>query len=300
MRRGPRITHGPAEAGAWFALGVGAVLVGWFGGQWIDDQLVAAAPAAARAPAPLAPVAEPAAPVAEPVAVRMPAIPVAAPPVGAPPAAAPAVPPPGDRIGTFRLTRYYVADEAGFTPAAVHASTSGAAAVTIYDDRGCRPIAELGKRFAEVLDVQGTGRLRDGRVVNVSKLGCGCPRAPCYRTMGASARWGMSATSRPLQPFRTVAVDPDVVALGTTLYIAELDGLTMPGQAPWGGFIHDGCVIAADVGGGVDGHHVDLFVGRSQYKAALDRRRPLKRVTVHRGAGRCDQARGHVARDTGI
>ena len=36
----------------------------------------------------------------------------------------------------------------------------------------------------------------------------------------------------------------------------------MPGRAPWGGFVHDGCVVADDTGGGIDGNRLDLFVGR--------------------------------------
>jgi 3D (Asp-Asp-Asp) domain-containing protein len=203
------------------------------------------------------------------------------------PAPAPAPAPDADAapdglMGKFRLTRYYVADEDDMKVVLA----SGRGGVTLYDDRGCKAIATVGRRFAEILDVQGTGRLRDGRVVNVSKT-CRCGHSPCYRAMGDGAKWGMSATSRPLQPFRTVAVDPSVVKLGSVLYIAELDGLTMPGRAPWGGFVHDGCVVASDRGGGIDGKHLDFFVGRFEYKKALDTRRKLKSVTVHRGGARC-------------
>ncbi|MCA9675662.1 MAG: hypothetical protein H6708_18380 [Kofleriaceae bacterium] len=228
---------------------------------------------------------------------------------------APAVDP--ELLGTFRMTRYYVAHEAEFKRApapavatdadgeaddgggdgdeVLAATAPAATGVTIYDDRGCRPLATLGARFYEVMDVQGTGKLRDGRVVNVSSP-CSCDTSPCYRVMPRTSPWGMSASMRPLQPFRTVAVDPEVVPLGTLLYIEELDGLTMPGQAPWGGFVHDGCVIAADVGGHIDGMHVDFFVGRYQYKKLIDRRRRMKYVTIYDGARRCaDGARGWVA-----
>jgi len=221
-----------------------------------------------------------------------------------------------DALGTFRMTRYYVVDEKAYKRAPkrdaaadadpdadpVLASAAPAPArdgVTIYDDRTCRPIATLGWRFVEVLDVQGTGRLRDGRIVNVSRP-CRCGHSPCYRVIDESARWGLSALSKPLQPFRTVAVDPKVIPLGSLLYIPELDGLTMPGQAPWGGFVHDGCVHAADVGGGIDGKHIDFFVGKFAHKRALDARRKMKRVTVYRGEDRCQREGGRVARKAGI
>jgi 3D (Asp-Asp-Asp) domain-containing protein len=270
-------------------LGVLALAGGWLGARALDEavrdraggprgatvEAAAAPPATAAAREPAAGPADP-----EPAAAAEPADP--------------------DHLGSFRLTRYYVADESGFARPrhhddAVLAAGNGAAAVTLYDDRGCRALATVGRRFAQVLDVQGTGRLRDGRVLNVSRS-CPCPRSPCYRPMRADARWGLGATSLPLEPFRSVAVDPKVIPLGSTLYLPELDGLTMPGQAPWGGFVHDGCVVATDVGGGVAGHHVDLFVGRLAYKRALDARRRIKQVTVHRGEGYCDGRRRGSAR----
>jgi 3D (Asp-Asp-Asp) domain-containing protein len=206
-------------------------------------------------------------------------------------------------LGTFRMTRYYVVEEKGFAgpkkaDEAVLASAAPAG-VTIYDDRGCKALATLGTRFAEVLDVQGTGRLRDGRVVNVSGP-CRCGHSPCYRPMGAGAKWGMSALSKPLQPFRTVAVDPEVVPLGSLIYVPELDGLTMPGSPPWGGFVHDGCLHAIDVGGGIDGKHLDFFVGKFQFKKALDNRKKMKKVTVYRGEDRCVREGSKVARKAGI
>jgi len=200
-----------------------------------------------------------------------------------------------DKLGTFRLTRYYVAEESGYArPGSTHgddggpvlAATTGPGGITLYDDRGCKPLAHVGARFAEVLDVQGTGRLNDGRVLNIAGA-CRCSRSPCYRPVGDAARWGLGATSNPLEPFRSVAVDPRMIPLGTVLYIPELDGLTMPGQSPWGGFTHDGCVVASDVGGGVDGKHIDFFVGRFAYKKALDARGRMKQVTVYRGDARC-------------
>lgn len=73
---------------------------------------------------------------------------------------------------------------------------------------------------------------------------------------------GHRRSGRALNPFRTVAVDPKVIKLGSLLYVPLLEGRTMPGRAPWGGFVHDGCVVADDVGGGIKGRQLDLFVGK--------------------------------------
>jgi 3D (Asp-Asp-Asp) domain-containing protein len=292
MRRAPVTIERPAEAGVCFAFGVALAVAGSLGGQRLDERDEHAVAAAPR-PAPvIVATATPVPYVEVEVAASVPAPMVAVPvtEVAAEPES------PGRRLGAFALTRYYVVDEAKFAKREepVLASITGGQ-VTIYDDRRCEAIATLPRRFVRELDMEGTGRLRDGRTINVSKERCGCARSPCYRVTGADARWGLSARGEPLEPFRTVAVDPDVIALGTRLYIAELDGLTMPGPAPWGGFVHDGCVIATDVGGRIRGRHVDFFVGRQVHKKAFDARWKLERVTVYRAEDRC----GSVARDSG-
>jgi 3D (Asp-Asp-Asp) domain-containing protein len=280
-----------------YILGAAAMLAGWLTAMALDGAVSETPTASLTVPVPV--------PVPEPVP-------------GAVSETDPeAVPVEDGLLGTFRMTRYYVVDEKGFKgpPAAVAVddfaseslngktetvlASAGPAGVTIYDDRGCKPLATLGTRFAEVLDVQGTGRLRDGRVVNVSGP-CRCANSPCFRPLSESAKWGLSALSKPLQPFRTVAVDPKVVPLGSLLYVPELDGLTMPGSPPWGGFIHDGCLHAIDVGGGIDGKHLDFFVGKFQFKKALDNRKKMKKVTVYRGDDRCMREGSKVARKAGI
>jgi 3D (Asp-Asp-Asp) domain-containing protein len=168
--------------------------------------------------------------------------------------------------------------------------------VTLYDHT-CHELAHVTRRYAAGLTLQGSGRLRDGRTLNVWGR-CACPRSPCFRT--ARARWGLGGDGQPLSPFRTVAVDPKVVPIGSLLYIPALDGLRMPGRAPIGGFIHDGCVVADDTGGHVKGKQVDLFVGRRGYWLGLARRGGshawAHHVEIFDGTGRCTRHGGQVTR----
>jgi 3D (Asp-Asp-Asp) domain-containing protein len=183
--------------------------------------------------------------------------------------------PAGDRLGRFKLTYYWMPTESG-----------GGRRVQLYNKKTCRPVAKVSASFARKLRLEGGGKLRDGRVLTYSGA-CRCPNSPCYRIARRGHTWGTGVRERPLSPFRSVAVDPAHVSIGKTLYIPELDGMTMPGAAPWGGFVHDGCVVADDQGGGIRGRQLDLFAARKSHYRALDRRHRLRKVTVFDGGERC-------------
>ncbi|MEZ4402996.1 MAG: 3D domain-containing protein [Kofleriaceae bacterium] len=189
---------------------------------------------------------------------------------------APPRPDPGPVRGSFALTYYWVTAEADF---------AGAADTALYSP-GCAALATVPRGFADSLAVEGTGRLRDGRLLNVDGP-CGCPASPCFVEAPADHAWGTGVMDRPLVPYRSIAVDPRVVPYGTTLWLAELDGVAVPGPAPWGGFVHDGCVVAADTGGAIVGQHLDWFVGERASYRTLDGTLGLAAVTVHDGGARC-------------
>ena len=215
--------------------------------------------------------------------------------------AAAAAPVRGESLGTFRFTMYHVtveedrpgdseapSDEEMVLASGSPDTLSGAPDnVTIYT-KDCTPLAEVSRDFARKLDLQGTGKLRDGRVVNTSGI-CKCPNSPCF--MEINAAWAIGAGGR-LAPFRSVAIDTRVVPLGSLLYIPELAGKRMPGKAPWGGYVHDGCVIADDRGGGIRGKEIDFFVAKKSYSDAIYRRTRLKKVTVFDGTGWCERRTG--------
>lgn len=197
------------------------------------------------------------------------------------PDAAPAIAPtaprgaPGDALGSFQLTYYYVsaAEEVDGAPD------------TAIRDESCAVIARVPARFASALEREGTGRLADGRVI--TSASCACGRGACYHEVDPQHPWGEGVRDHALVPFRTVAVDRAVIPYGTRLYIEELDGAVMPGDPPWGGFVHDGCVTADDTGDRIRGAHVDLFSALRSGYVALDAELGTDHVTIRAAGDRC-------------
>ncbi len=160
------------------------------------------------------------------------------------------------------VTFYWVADE--------NAPEYGGKTSSALRDPAGRVIARTTMRFKLDLVRQGSGWLRDGRtVVYVKRVG-GESR---FRV--TKAKYGLGSTGCRLIPYRTIAVDPRFVKLGTKVYIPQYKGTTLPD-----GTIHDGMFIAADRGH-FRGAHVDLFVGT---------RSPGARPFIRKGYG----SRSHV------
>jgi 3D (Asp-Asp-Asp) domain-containing protein len=183
---------------------------------------------------------------------------------------------PGPLLGTFKLTYYYVANEADY---------SGAKDTSLYEPT-CDVLAVVPAAFAHDVIIEGTGALDDGRVFNYAGS-CSCALSPCFRFVDAQHPWGNGAGGRALVPFRSVAVDRTVLTIGQHYYVAELDGVTMPGDPPTGGFVHDGCVSADDTGGAIIGMHIDFFSALRAYYLTLDRELNLNNVTIYEGGDRC-------------
>jgi 3D (Asp-Asp-Asp) domain-containing protein len=186
--------------------------------------------------------------------------------------------PPGELLGSYRLTYYWVTSEEDHP---------GAPDTDLYDD-SCDQLATVSSEFFDSLRLEGTGRLLDGRVLNYWGA-CPCATSPCFFEVDADHPWGVGSMNRALVPFRSIAVDRDLIAIGAPIYVAELDGIDMPGDATAGAFTHDGCVTADDTGGGINGAHIDLFVGLRDYYVDLNGQLGLSDVTLYEAAARCAQ-----------
>lgn len=142
-----------------------------------------------------------------------------------------------------------------------------------------QPIAKVSHAFKKAVDIEGTGRLRDGRVINYAGRKDGM-----IRYLVTKAHWGYGVAHCLLKPFRSVAVDPRVVRLGSVIYIAETDGMLLPD-----GTIHDGFWTANDIGSAILRDRIDLFVGDGNQGDVLERAgiTNLKalHITVVRGPG---------------
>jgi len=57
-----------------------------------------------------------------------------------------------------------------------------------------------------------------------------------------------------LTPFKSIAVDPKVIPLGTELFIPSLKGING----------HDGYVVAEDIGRAITGNHIDFYIGKNK------------------------------------
>jgi 3D (Asp-Asp-Asp) domain-containing protein len=178
----------------------------------------------------------------------------AAPSAAAPASAAPASTPPGRRLSEpFRNTYYDFPAEG-----------AGAQSATVFD-ASCAPIAKVTQEFHDRVCLQGSGRLRGGGTISFAKRDCACaaecPRSGqriCFEKLDPKAfPTGRGSLGKPVTPLRTIAVDSDVLPLGTVVYIPEYDGLPTDQT----GKLHDGCFIAEDRGSKVVGRHIDVFTG---------------------------------------
>jgi 3D (Asp-Asp-Asp) domain-containing protein len=182
----------------------------------------------------------------------------------------------GTLKGPAKLTYYYLAEQSDYSGANDTALCDVSTAV----------IATVPKAFADALAIEGSGKLTDGRVVNIGgNCACSSGMTTCYVVLDAAMYpWGVGVMSRALAPYRSIAVDPAFIAFGTKVYVPEFDGKTMPGSY---GFVHDGCLVAADTGGAIVGAHIDFFVGQKSSYLTLDAMLNLTSVTTYVSPPRC-------------
>ena len=170
--------------------------------------------------------------------------------------------------GLFRNTYYDFPRDAGGTHDA-----------TVYD-AACAPIAPVTRAFHDQVCVQGSGRLVSGATISFARRDCACadvcPRTGqriCFERLDPTRfPHGRGAMGRAITPLRTVAVDSDVIPLGTRIFVPEFVGL-----ARADGTAHDGCFVAEDRGIKVVGRQIDVFTGDPADTARLNALLPSNR-----------------------
>jgi hypothetical protein len=140
--------------------------------------------------------------------------------------------------------------------------------------------------FAEQLTIDHRGYLEDGRVIQ--EAGALAAGGSCYAVMDpASSPWGVGSYSRPLEPFRSVAVDPALAGDGRWLYVPQLDGKRMPGEERGLSFLHDGCVRVDDAG--ATGEVLSLYVAFPGYATDLQSLLSTSTVDVYQDSLYCER-----------
>jgi 3D (Asp-Asp-Asp) domain-containing protein len=143
------------------------------------------------------------------------------------------------------------------------------------------------ERFAWSLRLEGSGLMKDGRIVNYTGK-CPFGYGTCFEQLDVDEHpFGRGAGLRKLVPFKSVAVDPRLVPIGEPIYIPEFDGLVLPD-----GSIHDGCVRADDTGGGIKRRKMDFFVVTyGNFRFLLDELENVTWMTPQIQAPRCEYMR---------
>jgi 3D (Asp-Asp-Asp) domain-containing protein len=191
----------------------------------------------------------------------------------------------GRVLGTFRNTYYDFPNESDFTGESVALKSAR-----------CKTLKDVPRGFYEAICVQGSGTLTSGSTVSFAKRDCECaevcPRTSqriCFDELDPKAfPWGRGATGKAITPLLSVAVDSDVIPLGTALYIPEYDGAPRDTERK---ATHDGCFVAQDRGLRVKGNHVDVFTGHASLTALWNAIIPSnKGVTIVLDSPRCSRA----------
>lgn len=178
----------------------------------------------------------------------------------------------GSYLGSFRKTFYILATEWDYidnpkdTPA--------------YDGNG-NVIGWYPAEFLADLCLQGSGIALDATPITIDWLGCAPGKTTtvtsaespgrrcvntCFRTLDPQLYpMGITRNGETPVPLRSAAVWAPQVSLGSTLYIPQFDGYSVPNS----GLIHDGCIKANDTGGAITNSRIDIHAGTGRYETSL-------------------------------
>jgi hypothetical protein len=192
---------------------------------------------------------------------------------------------PIDLPNGFRLTFYWLAYEAEY--ANENYDTA------IYTRDGFF-IGRYPSAFVFELKLEGSGILRDGRVINYDGE-CRYGIGTCFRALDADEfPLGRGVQNRALEPFRSIAVDPRYIPIGAPVYVPEIVGMQLPD-----GTLHDGCLRADDQGGAIKFHKMDFFVeSYFNFKFLAEQMWWHLKATPHLDEPRCEYLRLRAQRES--
>ena len=162
------------------------------------------------------------------------------------------------------MTFYWVTDERKH-------SGSGPLDTMLYNTAG-KEIKKVTRKFAERIRMEGTGRLSDGRLLNVddrSKCDYGTNNFKCFKDITKISDWGFGNRDNNLVPYISVA--SNVIGHGKLVEIKQLIGMPLPGT---NNLKHNGCFRVDDECGSCEQstHVFDFFAGREEYYPPIENR----------------------------
>jgi hypothetical protein len=141
--------------------------------------------------------------------------------------------------GVFSSTSYIVALEDDYS----QNDSDG-----IFRDKQGSILYRGSEQLYQAALMNGSVRLSSGRVLTVDDTVNGQ-----WRWAEVNNPFGRGAKC-PMIPYRTLAVDPNVIPFYTVVFIERTKGLHLPD-----GSVHDGIWYATDSGGDIKGLRIDLF-----------------------------------------
>jgi len=136
-------------------------------------------------------------------------------------------------LGKFKVTFYWIVEESDY---------SGAKNTPLYLENG-NVLGYFPKEFISDFKKESCAELKGGKCISYLK------RANKVRVV----REFLGVNGFTISPFKSIAVDPSVIPIGSKLHIPALTQMN--------GYSHNGTVYAHDIGSMINGHSIDIFVG---------------------------------------
>jgi 3D (Asp-Asp-Asp) domain-containing protein len=141
----------------------------------------------------------------------------------------------GTFLGKFRVTFYWMVEEDNY---------QGKRTMPLYTTGG-QLVGRFTQDFVKDFRMESCALLSDGRIISYLK------RANKCEVVDAPIGCGYT-----LAELKSVAVDPSLIPVGSTLYIPEAEGTRLSAGA-----YHDGVFRADDIGSAIKGDRLDVYLG---------------------------------------
>jgi 3D (Asp-Asp-Asp) domain-containing protein len=141
----------------------------------------------------------------------------------------------GRYLGKFKVSFYWIVEEEYYT---------GKRKVPLYLEDG-RLLGYFPVAFVKDFKIESCAKLKDGRIISYLK------KKDRVRIVDKPLGYGFKLT-----PLKSIAVDTNIIKLGSILYIPNIFGLKINEKES-----HNGIFYAHDIGSEIKGRKIDIFLG---------------------------------------